>query len=250
MRKLLIAGNWKMNGSLALASEMLQALKQELAENSKVESRLFPSFVHVAQMIEMSKGTSVSIGAQNVSEKSNGAFTGEVSLELLRDAGVGHVLLGHSERRSIYHESDDLIFDKTCQAIEQGMHVTFCVGESLAEREAQQTHQVVASQLKKILDSASLLQHITIAYEPVWAIGTGKTATPEQAQDVHAFIRSKLAEVDADRAESMQILYGGSMNAGNGRELIAQQDIDGGLVGGASLKLDAFLGIFECIRQF
>lgn len=250
MRKLLIAGNWKMNGSYALATGMLEALKKELSDNDKVESRLFPSFVHLAQIQQISAQTGVTIGAQNVSEKESGAYTGEVSIAMLQEANIGHVLLGHSERRSIYHESDDLIFEKTKKAIEQGLHVTFCVGETLAEREAGQTHQVVASQLKHILQHNELLKDITIAYEPVWAIGTGKTATPEQAQDVHAFIRQQLAYVEPARAESMQILYGGSMNPGNARDLLAQQDIDGGLVGGASLKIDAFLGIFECIRQF
>lgn len=250
MRKLLIAGNWKMNGSLELAGEMLEALKQALLDNEKVKSRIFPSFVHLAPMVQMSSGTGVSIGAQNVSEKENGAFTGEVSLDLLQSVNVKHVLLGHSERRSVFQESDSLIFEKTKKAITQGLHVTFCVGETLKQREAGQTHQVVAAQLRELLINSELLKHVTIAYEPVWAIGTGKTATPELAQDVHAFIRAQIAEVDADRAQTMQILYGGSMNASNASKLLSQPDIDGGLVGGASLTVDDFLGIFKCIRQF
>ncbi len=250
MRKLLIAGNWKMNGSLPLAKEMLCSLKQALSSNDRIESMLFPSFVHVAQMVEMAKDSGIMIGAQNVSEKGKGAFTGEVSLNMLSEAKVKHVLLGHSERRSVYHESDELIFDKTRKAIEQGFHVVFCVGESLVQREAGKTHEVVETQLKLILNDVALLTHITIAYEPVWAIGTGKTATPKQAQDVHQYIRSKVASVDSKRAQVMQLLYGGSMNASNATDLLAQEDIDGGLVGGASLNVNEFLGIIECIRQF
>lgn len=248
MRKLLIAGNWKLNGSIELAARMLESLQSVLSTNDQIESMIFPSFVHLSQMVEMAKETRVCIGAQNVSEQSSGAFTGEVSLAMLKDIGVKHVLLGHSERRSIYKESDALIFEKTKLAIEQGLNVTFCVGESLEQREAGVTNSVVEAQLYHLLQQPKLLSNVTIAYEPVWAIGTGKTASPEQAQEVHKFIREKIAAVDVARSQTMQLLYGGSVNAANANALFSQEDIDGGLVGGASLKVEDFLGIIECIR--
>lgn len=248
MRKLLIAGNWKMNGSLALAKNMIHSLKQARLESEQIESMLFPSFVHLSSMLELAEGTKIKIGAQNVSEQLQGALTGEISLPMLQEIGVTHVLLGHSERRSLYNESDELIFKKTKLAVEQGFNVIFCVGESLEARELGDTKSVINKQLQALLASPALLNHITIAYEPVWAIGTGKTASPEQAQEVHQFIREKVAAKDLARSQSMQILYGGSVNAGNAKALFAKPDIDGGLVGGASLKVEDFLGIIECIR--
>lgn len=248
MRGLLVAGNWKMNGDFALANEMIPKLKLSLAKTNNISCMLFPSFIHLDRMIELASDSGVTIGAQNVSTNLSGAYTGEVSLQMLKSVGAKQVLLGHSERRNLYQESDKLIYKKTSLAIENGFHVTFCVGETLEQFEAGHTQTVIASQLSEILARPELLKNITIAYEPVWAIGTGKTATPEQAQAACEFIRMQIAKIDQVQAEQMMILYGGSVNAGNANDLFSQTDIDGGLVGGASLKVEQFLGILECIK--
>ena len=248
MRGLLVAGNWKMNGDFDLAQKMVPKLNQALAKKTNTSCILFPSFIHLDRMIELTRGTSVDIGAQNISNHLQGAYTGEVSLPMLSSVGANNLLLGHSERRMLYQESEELIHQKLCLAVENGFKVTFCVGETLEQYESGKTEQVVQSQLEKLLSMPALLENLTIAYEPVWAIGTGKTATPHGAQAVHEFIRSKIAEVDSSRAGLIKILYGGSVNASNAAELFNQKDIDGGLVGGASLKIEEFLGIIECIK--
>lgn len=246
-RKLIVAGNWKLNGDISLAKEMFPKINSALMTSTNVGCVIFPSYVYLQALAKLSQDINgLDVGSQNVSEHLKGAYTGEVSLPMLKSVGVKHVLLGHSERRSLFNESDELIFKKASIAVEQGFHVTFCVGETLAQREVGRTSDVVAKQLAYVLETPAILEHITIAYEPVWAIGTGQTATPDQAQEVHQFIREKVSSVSTTAAESMHILYGGSVNSGNAAELFAQSDIDGGLVGGASLDTEEFLRVISC----
>jgi triosephosphate isomerase len=245
MRQPLVAGNWKMNGSLDSIKPLVEGIKAGKDAVSTAEMAVCPPFVYVAQVAQMLAGTKVAVGAQDVSDQEAGAFTGEVAPGMLTDIGCKYVIVGHSERRSLYGESDEFTARKFAAARKAGLVPILCVGELLEEREQGVTEAVVARQLDAVikLEGISALGDAVIAYEPVWAIGTGKTASPEQAQQVHAFIRGKLAALDAGVAEKVQILYGGSMNAGNAAELLAMSDIDGGLIGGASLKPDDFLAI-------
>jgi triosephosphate isomerase (TIM) len=242
MRKKLVAGNWKMHGSLAENAALLAAIKPALAG---IEAVVCVPFPYLAQAQAALAGSSIAWGAQNVSEQSKGAFTGEVSAAMLLDFGCKYVIVGHSERRSLYGESDALVASKYKAAQAAGLTPILCVGESLDERESGVTEAVVARQLDAVIDAAGVrsLANAVIAYEPVWAIGTGKTASPEQAQAVHAFIRGKIAALDADVASQLLIQYGGSVKAANASELMAQPDIDGGLIGGASLVADEFVAI-------
>jgi triosephosphate isomerase len=242
MRKKLVAGNWKMHGSLAENAALLSALKPALAG---IEAVVCVPFPYLAQVQAALAGSSIFWGAQNVSEQAKGAFTGEVSASMLLDFGCKYVIVGHSERRSLYGESDALVAGKYIAAQAAGMTPILCVGESLAEREAGVTEVVVSRQLDAVIDAAGVgsLAKAVIAYEPVWAIGTGKTASPEQAQAVHAFIRGRIAALDAGVADQLVIQYGGSVKAANAAELMAQPDIDGGLIGGASLVADEFIAI-------
>lgn len=239
-RPTIIAANWKLNGDLALVSNMSKALSEvELANNVKVI--ICPSMMHLSVLTTV-KNDNFSVGAQNASEQVKGAFTGETSVEMLKEFGVEYVILGHSERRSIYHESSHLVAKKVATALSAGLTPILCVGESEHERASNQTETVLASQLQPVIDEVGIdaFKNIVVAYEPVWAIGTGKTASPEMAQETHAFIRSFLSELNADVAHETALLYGGSVNAANSEELFAQADIDGGLIGGASLKVDEF----------
>lgn len=238
MRKKLIAGNWKMNGSPKLARELAHALKNHTA----ADVALFPSFVFIPKVVSIFKNTLIKVGAQNVSEHTHGAYTGEVSANMLKEVGCQMVLVGHSERRALFAESDDMVAQKFVQVQTAGLTPVLCVGETLAEREAGQTAAVVLRQLEAVLKVAKF-EGAVLAYEPVWAIGTGKTATPEQAQEVHALLRHHLAAQDSGLAQTCRILYGGSVNPKNAAQLFAMPDIDGGLVGGASLKLEDFLGV-------
>ena len=242
MRKKLVAGNWKMHGSLAENAALLSALKPALAG---VEAVVCVPFPYLAQAQAELAGSSIAWGAQNVSEQAKGAFTGEVSASMLLDFGCTYVIVGHSERRSLYAESDALVARKYVAAQAAGLTPILCVGESLAERESGVTEAVVSRQLDAVIDAAGVasLARAVIAYEPVWAIGTGKTASPEQAQAVHAFIRGRVAALDASVADQLVIQYGGSVKAANAAELMAQPDIDGGLIGGASLVADEFVAI-------
>ena len=242
MRKKLVAGNWKMHGSLAENAALLAALKPALAG---IEAVVCVPFPYLAQAQAELVGTSIAWGAQNVSEHAKGAFTGEVSASMLLDFGCTYVIIGHSERRSLYGESDALVASKYVAAQAAGLTPILCVGESLAERESGVTEAVVARQLDAVIDAAGVgsMAQAVIAYEPVWAIGTGKTASPEQAQAVHAFIRGKIAALDAGVADQLVIQYGGSVKAANAAELMVQPDIDGGLIGGASLVADEFIAI-------
>ena len=242
MRKKLVAGNWKMHGSLAENAALLAALKPALEGIKAVVCVPFP---YLAQAQAALAGSSIAWGAQNLSEQSKGAFTGEVSASMLLDFGCQYVIVGHSERRSLYGESDELVASKYVAAQAAGLTPILCVGESLDERESGVTEAVVARQLDAVIKLAGVgsLANAIVAYEPVWAIGTGKTASPEQAQAVHAFIRSKIAALDAGIANQLVIQYGGSVKAANAAELMAQPDIDGGLIGGASLVADEFVAI-------
>ena len=244
MRRKLIAGNWKMNGSLAANAVLLDGIKGAPPQASCEVAVCVPA-PYLAQCQAALTGGSIAWGGQDVSAHEAGAYTGEVSAAMLADFGARYVIVGHSERRSYHGESDALVAQKTIRAIRAGLIPIVCVGESLSEREAGQTEAVVGRQIDAVLGAltADDLEHIVIAYEPVWAIGTGKTATPQMAQDVHAMLRSRLAGKNAAAAEKVQILYGGSMKPDNAAELLAMPDIDGGLIGGASLKAADFLAI-------
>lgn len=245
MRKVLIAGNWKMNGSRASIRELLDGLKAGIGTVDKADVAVCAPYVYLADVAEQLKGTQIRWGAQNVSTESKGAFTGEIAASMIRDFDCTYIIVGHSERRTLYGETDEIVANKLGVVIEAGMTPIFCIGETLEEREKGITEDVVARQIQAVIDmhGVEAIGKSVIAYEPVWAIGTGMTATPEQAQDVHAFIRGMIARADASVAENVIIQYGGSMNAGNARELLAQPDIDGGLIGGASLKAEDFLAI-------
>jgi triosephosphate isomerase (TIM) len=245
MRRPLIAGNWKMHGSRAENAELIEALLLGLPAQTPVEIAVCPPFVYLWETARLLKSSSIALGAQSVCAEALGAFTGEVSAGMLKDVGCRYVIVGHSERRAIYKEDDALVARKFLAAQSQGLIPVLCVGETLEERERGQTMQVVSRQLTAVLDlaGAAALQSAVIAYEPVWAIGTGKNATPAQAQEVHAYIRTAIAGRDAKIAADVRILYGGSVKAANAHELFAMPDVDGGLVGGASLKADEFLKI-------
>ncbi len=243
-----IAGNWKMN---KLSGEAVVLAKEIVAGAKGLNCKIMiaPPFTALSEVGKVVKGTNVLLGAQNMSDKASGAFTGEIAPDMLKDLGVSVVILGHSERRGYYGETDSFINGKVKLAIEKGLDVILCVGETLAEREAGKASEVVTTQvaggLKDVCESS--LSHITIAYEPVWAIGTGKTATAADADAIHKVIREKLASsYSADAAENMVIQYGGSMKAENAAGLLAMPDIDGGLIGGAALKSDSFLAILKC----
>jgi len=245
MRKPLVAGNWKMHGSRAENAQLLETLLDLLKPEWQAEVMVCPPFVYLWEAGRVLKDSDVALGAQSVCAEAIGAFTGEVSGAMLRDVGCRYVLVGHSERRQLYGESDALVARKFVAAQSQGLLPVLCVGETLEEREGGRTNEVVARQLDAVLavSGVGALAKAVIAYEPVWAIGTGRTASPQQAQDVHAMIRAKVAALDATIAASVRILYGGSVKASNARELFAMADIDGGLVGGASLKAEEFAQI-------
>jgi triosephosphate isomerase len=245
MRKPLVAGNWKMHGSRAENSTLVAAIVQGLSGEENVEVAICPPFVYLAEVIRAVKDTPVAVGAQNVCAEAMGAFTGEVAAAMLRDVGCRYVIVGHSERRHVYREDDALVARKFLAVQQQKLVPILCVGETLEERERSETELVVARQLDAVLAVAGdgALAQAVIAYEPVWAIGTGKNATPEQAQAVHAFIRGRLVRQDAKIAAAIRILYGGSVKSANAGELFGMPDVDGGLVGGASLKGEEFMRI-------
>lgn len=243
MRATLIAGNWKMNGSLASNAGLLEGVRAGAAA-VKAELAVCVPAPYLAQAQAALAGSAVTWGAQDVSVHDSGAYTGEVSAAMLGDFACKYAIVGHSERRSYHGETDELVAQKAVRALAAGITPIVCVGETLAEREQGATDAVVVRQLKPVLDAVGAqLDKIVIAYEPVWAIGTGKTATPEMAQQVHELIRNTLAQRDAAAAQKVQILYGGSMKPDNAKELLAMPDIDGGLIGGASLKAADFLAI-------
>lgn len=242
----LVAGNWKMNGRRATAAQL--AAQVAAGAPAGVEVLLCPPLVHIDVVCASLAGSAVTVGAQNLAATDDGAFTGEVSAEMLVDAGCHYVLVGHSERRTLFAEDNKQVADKFCRAVDAGLRPLLCVGETLAEREAGNTEQVINAQLEAVLSrvSAAQLARAVIAYEPVWAIGTGMTASPEQAQAVHAHIRARLsAAFGLELAESLRLLYGGSVKADNAASLFAGADIDGGLIGGASLDAATFLAICQ-----
>lgn len=247
MRRPLVAGNWKLNGSGASIEALVKGIVTGAAELSDVSIVVCAPYVYIPQTADLLKGSDVGLGAQDVSDQSEGAFTGEVSAAMLDEFGCRYVIVGHSERRALFGERDEDTAGKFAAARKQGLIPVLCVGESLEERESGVTEAVVGRQLDAViaLEGVDALADAVIAYEPVWAIGTGKTATPQQAQDVHAFIRGKIAALNGDVAEKVQILYGGSVKGSNAAELFAMADIDGGLIGGASLNAQDFLAICQ-----
>lgn len=248
MRRKLVAGNWKMNGSLESIRALVAALKQGVGAGlSKVEVAVFPPYVYIPEVSGLLSGSEIAYGAQNISKSLSGAYTGEVSATMLNDFGCKYTIIGHSERRTIYGELDYKVELKFAAAKECGIIPILCVGETLEEFEAGRTQEIVSKQLQAVIDRVGVsgLDDAVIAYEPVWAIGTGKTASPAQAQSVHKFIRDHIAAHNAVIAEKIVILYGGSLKAANASELFAQPDIDGGLIGGASLDASEFISICQ-----
>lgn len=247
-RRLLIAGNWKMNGSFADSEELVAALVAGVGETRDAEMLVCPPFTYLDRAARWLAGSIVGLGAQNLcAEQGSGAFTGEISGSMLVDVGCRYAIVGHSERRTLYGETDAIVARKFRAAQAVGLVPILCVGESLEEREAGQTETVVARQVQAVLDAEQIgaFANAVVAYEPIWAIGTGRTATPEEAQEVHALIRGLIADQNATIARDLRILYGGSVKGANAAELLAEQDIDGGLVGGASLDAADFLKIFQ-----
>ena len=244
MRRKLVAGNWKMNGSLAANAALVAGIKEGLPAAACDVAVCVPA-PYLAQVQGAVAGSAVALGAQDMSAYASGAYTGEVSASMLREFGVQYVILGHSERRAYHGESDAAVAAKTVAALSAGLVPVVCVGETLEQREAGQTNEIVGGQLDVVLTALSVedAARIVVAYEPVWAIGTGKTATPEMAQEVHAMLRARLGAKSAEAAAKVRILYGGSMKPDNAQQLLAMVDIDGGLIGGAALKATDFLAI-------
>ena len=248
MRKLFIAGNWKMNKCLAEAVALAKGVADRASSLQDAEVAVCPTFVHLAAVCDAVAGTNVAVGGQNLYVKPDGAFTGEISAPMLADVGCKYVLAGHSERRHVFGEPDDLVAQKVRAALDGGLDVILCVGEQLAERQAGQMKDVVRRHVQTGLGkvAAEEMARLVIAYEPVWAIGTDINATPQQAQEVHEYIRALLAKAHGDRvAQATRIQYGGSVKPANARDILSQPDVDGALVGGASLDVDSFIGIIQ-----
>ena len=247
MRNFLIAGNWKMNGSTAMSTGLSDGIVAGMPASDSVDLLVCPPFPYLGVVATQLAGSGLKLGAQNVSEHAGGAYTGETAAAMLKDIGCEYVIVGHSERRAMMGESSEIVAAKFCAALAEGLKPVLCVGETLQEREAEQTNAVVSEQLGAVVEKAGIESFLNavIAYEPVWAIGTGLTATPEQAQDVHRHIRDVLAVKNEEVASVVQILYGGSMKGENAAGLLSMPDIDGGLIGGASLNAADFLAIAE-----
>jgi len=245
MRRKLVIGNWKMFGRLARNQALLEGVMAGVREMRNTDCAVCVPYPYLAQAQSLLQGSNVAWGAQNMSQHDEGAYTGEVAAGMLVEFGCKYVLLGHSERRALYHESDETVAMKFEAALKAGLKPVLCVGETLEEREADITEEVVARQLDAVINRSGVkaLEKAVVAYEPVWAIGTGKTASPEQAQAVHAFIRQRVAKLDGQIAQALCILYGGSVKAANASELFSMADIDGGLIGGASLVAEDFVAI-------
>ena len=246
--KKLVAGNWKMNGSLAANTALLDALCAQLAAPGACDVAVCVPAPYLAQVQALVQGSGIAVGAQDVSAHESGAYTGEFSAAMLQDFGVRYAIVGHSERRQYHHETDALVAIKAQRALAAGITPIVCVGETLAEREAGLTFEVVKRQLAAVVHlNGHCISEIVLAYEPVWAIGTGKTASPQEAQAVHLVLRQQL-QAASERADRVRIVYGGSMNAANAASLLAENDIDGGLIGGAALKVPDFLTIVQAAR--
>ena len=244
-RRPLVAANWKMNGSLSSIRPLLASVSKGIARDVRAEVAICPPYVYLGEVARLLDQTGIALGAQNLARYEAGAYTGEVSAVMLKDYPCRYVIVGHSERRTLYGETDAVVADKFVRAVENGLTPILCIGEYLEEREAGDTENVLARQLDAVIETAGIaaFDNSVIAYEPVWAIGTGRTATPGQAQEAHAFIRLRLARHADKIADRLRILYGGSVKAGNAEELFNMADIDGGLIGGASLQADEFLAI-------
>ena len=253
MRTSVVAGNWKMHGSRAENARLISALAAQFPAEPPASCIVCPPFVYLQDVGRLLRDAEVTIGlgAQDVCAEAHGAYTGEISAAMLKDVGCAYVIVGHSERRSLYREDDQLVARKFAAAQSRGLIPILCVGEQLAEREMGHTEEVVSRQLDAVLElcGAESFGQALVAYEPCWAIGTGRNATPEQAQAVHAFVRGRIAARDAKIGAEARILYGGSVKAGNAAELFAMPDVDGGLIGGASLKADEFLAILAAVRR-
>lgn len=251
MRRILVAGNWKMNGDEAANTALIDGIVSGAPQGERVDLLVCPPFPYLASVGRKLAGSDVRLGAQTVSEHAKGAYTGEVSAGMLRELGCRYVIVGHSERRALFGETSAAVAAKFSAALDAGLTPILCVGETLEDREAGQTETVIDEQLDAVLgqSGADGIKRAVIAYEPVWAIGTGRTATPDQAQDVHRHIRSRVAANDAGIAAGVQILYGGSVKGENAEGLFGMPDIDGGLIGGASLKADDFLAIADAATR-
>ena len=252
MRKKIVAGNWKMNKTLQEGLQLSNDLKEALeGKTVNCEVVVGTPYIHLSEVAKNLEGTVVQVAAQNCANKESGAYTGEISAAMVASTGANHVILGHSERRAYYNETSELLKEKVELALANNLTPIFCVGEALEEREAEKHFEVVSTQLKEALFDLSKedFSKLVIAYEPVWAIGTGKTASPEQAQEIHAFIRKTIEEkYGKEVADNTSILYGGSCNADNAHDLFSNPDVDGGLIGGASLAADKFLPIIEAFN--
>ncbi|MDI1230465.1 MAG: triose-phosphate isomerase [Methylobacter sp.] len=248
MRRSLVVGNWKMNGTLASAELLVNGIIAGLGED-RADIAVCVPYVHIPKVSELVKSTSLALGAQNVGDKPSGAFTGEISAAMLSEFNCKYALVGHSERRSYYGDTNESVAARFCQAQEHNIIPVLCVGETLEQREQDQTFAVIDAQLDAVINLAGIaaFSAAVIAYEPVWAIGTGKTATDDQAQEVHRYIRQYIAAKDQVIADKIQILYGGSAKPDNAKGLFAMPDIDGGLIGGASLDAESFLKIYHSI---
>jgi len=249
MRTKLIAGNWKMHGNKPEVRRLIGGILARLDPNRSAEVMILPPFPYLPLVDSLIDSTPVMLGAQDLSAHAGGAHTGEVSGAMLADWGCSHVLVGHSERRARHNEDDALVATKFVAAQEAGLQPILCVGEALEQREAGRTREVIRAQLGAVLEAAGIqaFSRAVVAYEPVWAIGTGQSAAPEQAQEVHAAIRAQLAEEDATIAGRVRVLYGGSVKPDNAADLFACEDIDGGLIGGASLQAESFMGIYQAV---
>jgi len=250
MRKKIVAGNWKMHKNAAQTSELLSELLAKVPANTTAQVIVAPTFVNLAAAVNQLKGSNINVAAQNVHQTESGAFTGEISADMLTGVGVNTVILGHSERRAIFNETDALIADKVNTALKHDITVIFCFGEELKDRQSDNHFNIVENQLKDGLFQidAKSWDKIVLAYEPVWAIGTGETASPEQAQEMHEFIRETVLKAfGKEIAENVSILYGGSVKPENAKEIFGKPDVDGGLIGGAALKADDFVAIVTAI---
>ena len=245
MRRPLVAGNWKLNGSLSSISELISGIRERQDQVKNAELAVCPPYIYLSHVQDLLQGSDIFLGAQDCSDQESGAYTGEVAAEMIKEFDCTYNIIGHSERRHIYGDSNETVATKFAHVIKNGLTPILCVGETLQDREEGHTEVVIAKQINAVLDlfGVKAFSNAIIAYEPVWAIGTGKTATPEQAQEVHEEIRLIIGAQNKNIAANIRILYGGSMKPDNAKQLLAQSDIDGGLIGGAALKAEDFIGI-------
>ncbi|MET2986109.1 triose-phosphate isomerase [Aureibaculum conchae] len=252
MRKKIVAGNWKMNNNLSESKKLVKGIKKAIKKKKLKNTRVIvsPTYVNLRAVVKKAKKSTIEVAAQNMHQADSGAFTGEISANMLKNIGVKTVILGHSERREYFGETDKLLTEKVDQALKNKLEVIFCFGEKLEERKSEKHFNVVESQIKNALFhlDTNAWKKIILAYEPVWAIGTGETASPDQAQEMHAFIRDLIAKkYNANIANNVSILYGGSVKPNNAKEIFSKEDVDGGLIGGASLKAEDFSALIEAI---